>query len=258
MIGSVFLCGGGASHKTLLPFLQDFAKGKQCIAILQSKPLGSFYHKIYPVWEKVAAGRTFDFIFPKGGSFTKAQLSFLQEADAIFIGGGDTRRYHALYARGIMAETIRQRFHSGANVGGISAGALIQPAGCFIWGAKVKTKAGIAAACAPVGDPAYLKSTALLKTGRGIGTLQHLVVEVHSTEWGRLPRLFESLKILKESHGVAVDENTYLVLTPGKYLRVGGQGRVYCVEREQKSYRLTIYDRFSKIPWQSDLFLAAE
>ncbi|HBR10552.1 TPA: hypothetical protein DD712_04825 [Candidatus Acetothermia bacterium] len=64
-------------------------------------------------------------------------ISCLRYCSGAFIGGGDTRKYHKIYACTEVRAIIRELYQSGIPFGGVSAGVLISTKACTIWGAKL-------------------------------------------------------------------------------------------------------------------------
>ncbi len=66
-------------------------------------------------------------IVPENGESTisKDQLIKISEAEAVFIGGGDTAKYIELYCTKEIRELLKYKFQSGNNIAGLSAGSII-------------------------------------------------------------------------------------------------------------------------------------
>ncbi|MCL6451849.1 MAG: cyanophycinase [Acetobacteraceae bacterium] len=158
-------------------------------------------------------------------------LRLLDEVDGIFISGGDTREYHRKYAQPGVAAVIRRASSAGTPVAGCSAGALILPARCTVWGGRASSGRGRSLlTCEHTVDQDGDGDVELLLAA-GIGVVDGLVTEVECTEWGRLPRLFEAMARHRCPLGVGIDEGACLRLVEGRRAKVLGAGTVFVVLR---------------------------
>jgi len=158
-------------------------------------------------------------------------LACLRFCSGIFIGGGDTRQYHSIYACPEVAAIIRERHEASVPFGGASAGALIAPDACIIWGSKV-TAAANEFFIRPKShfDPAK-DGDVKLKVGKGLGLLQDCIVETHFSERGGFPRLLAAMEQTRSSTGLGIDEPICLEVRDGASMRVFGRGRAYVLRR---------------------------
>jgi hypothetical protein len=82
------------------------------------------------------------------------------------------------------------------------------------------------------------------RDGLGLGPF---TVDVHAAQWGTLSRLIAAVDSGAVEHGVAIDENT-AVIVDGNEATVAGLGRVYSVRADGQAMLLRSYrsgDRFS-------------
>jgi len=164
-------------------------------------------------------------------------IGLLRQADGIFIAGGDTREYHRKYAQPGVAGAIVSASRSGTPVAGCSAGALILPAQCTVWGGLVTRGSGrTPVTCEHTVDQGGDGDTEL-RLADGIGAVSGLVTEVELTEWGRLPRLLAAMAGHGCRVGVGIDEGACFHLAPGGRGRVLGLGRVFFVQMTDRDGR---------------------
>jgi len=131
--------------------------------------------------------------------------SRLREATGIFIAGGRTSTYHGLYASEPIRSVIRERYHEGVPVAGLSAGALISPDICVL-------------------RPSRNAPDQPLEIVQGLGLVSDLVVEVHFTEGlGTLPSLLEGMSSTLTRRGLGIDASACAVLENGQLKRVLGR-----------------------------------
>jgi len=93
-------------------------------------------------WTRLGAAEVWPIVPMEGMTQLSAEaLACLRSCTGIFIAGGDTRQYHRIYACPEVAAIVRERHEAGVPFGGASAGALIAPETCILWGSKVTTAA---------------------------------------------------------------------------------------------------------------------
>ncbi len=135
--------------------------------------------------------------------------------DGIVVGGGLTPAY--LDAVAPHADAIRAHVVAGAPYLGFSAGAMIAPDHALIGGWRI----GGVEVCAE--DNAEDLDDVTIVPGLG---LVDVTVDVHAAQWGNLSRLVAAVESGLLDGGVAVDEDTVLVVGQGG-LVVGGRGNVW-------------------------------
>lgn len=132
-----------------------------------------------------------------------ATIALLREATGIFIGGGETPIYRQLYATEPVRSLIRERYHQGVPIAGISAGALIAPQVCPI----------------PPEDTGELA----VRIETGIGLIDNLIVGVHFSAWHALPHVLNAMTQTETTRGLGIDENACVVLQNGHIDHVLGR-----------------------------------
>jgi len=149
----------------------------------------------------------------------------VRAATGIFIGGGDTRRYHDLYVRSEVGAVIRERCAAGVPYGGLSAGALLAPEVAMLCGNTLSTPANCCRL--RVGDTEEPVELAL---GAGLGLLRGCLLEAHFAERGGFPRLVVGMDAGGVALGLGIDEAACLEVS-GQDVAVRGQGRAYLIRR---------------------------
>ncbi len=128
----------------------------------------------------------------------------LREATGIFIGGGDTARYHQLYATEPIRSLLRERYQAGVPVAGLSAGALIRPEVCIV---HEKTPGGRRP-----------------RVASGLGLVSDLLVEVHfSDHQDSLTWLLDAMVATRLGLGLGIDSTACAMLVDGEVQRALGQ-----------------------------------
>lgn len=156
-------------------------------------------------------------------------LEALRQSTGIFMCGGDTRQYHRVYAHGLAKEIIGRAYAAGIPYGGLSAGALITPDICSIWGDRLTTDSN--RLCLRGSEDGCDEE---LVVGPGMGLLKGLMIEAHFSERGGFPRLVAAMEQTGISMGLAFDNPTLVHITNEDILRVAGYGRAYILRRTEK------------------------
>jgi cyanophycinase len=149
------------------------------------------------------------------------------DADAVFVAGGLTPAYaHVLVPH---AATLRAWLSAGRRVyAGFSAGAAIA--------ARTAVVGGWLAGGIPVCDPDTAEDLDEVAVRPGLD-LVPFAVEVHAAQWGTLNRLVTAVHRGLLPYGVAVDEDTILVVA-GDRATVAGRGQIHLVRAAGPEVRL--------------------
>lgn len=224
---SVFLLGGGRDVAACGSLLEAFvsearerAAGRApAIALLLALEAGDDTSVERFRGVLVAAGAASDEIrvhaIVEGESFTDAVI----ETDAVFVGGGLTPAYLDA-VRGIRG-AIRERVAGGMPYAGFSAGAAIAAGPALVGGYRVH---GVEVVSADAGE-----ELDAVEVRPGLGLLD-FAVDVHAAQWGTLSRLVAAVDAGLVTDGVAIDENTALVISAQAPPVVRGGGQVWRVE----------------------------
>lgn len=151
----------------------------------------------------------------EGSSFTDAAI----EADGVFVGGGLTPAYGDAF--GGIRDVLRERVAGGMPYAGFSAGAAIAAGPALVGGYRV---GGVEVVSEDAGEE--LDAVAVRP---GLGLLD-FAVDVHAAQWGTLSRLVAAVDAGLVTDGVAIDENTALVVSAQAAPAVRGSGQVWRVE----------------------------
>nr|WP_245746112.1 Type 1 glutamine amidotransferase-like domain-containing protein [Evansella caseinilytica] len=129
--------------------------------------------------------------------------SILEESTGIFIGGGDTEKYHHYYANEPIKSLIKEKYNRGIPIGGSSAGALILPEISLI-------------------SPNDTKNGEMISKD-GIGLLNDILIGVHFTEWNKEKNLVAGMLKHKIAHGIGIDEEACAVFRNGQFENAYGE-----------------------------------
>lgn len=174
----------------------------------------------------------------KKRSILKAEIEQIKHASTIIIGGGDTREYHRFYVCTALRLVLRKASQH-IPIIGISAGALLMAEHCSIWGNHIMVRGRRIDVSAKDANAMHQGFDAPVIFGRGFGITFGYAVDVHATQWGRLPRLLYCMRKKGINYGVAIDENTVVKLEGGSACKLWG-GNVYLATKHGNSFSIEI------------------
>src|SRR5262245_58618499 len=209
--GRLLVHGGGGTSDEFRQKALDLAGGKRTRVLVIPQAAGDppAGPESATAWKKAGAGdvRVLDLGDPK------AAIEAIRGSDLIWIGGGDQQRLmDRLKGTGI-PEAIRERYHSGALVGGTSAGA------------AVMSKVMIAGYEAEPGRPEGQRP----RVTEGLGLWPGVIVDQHFLRRNRIGRLKLALQAHPRLVGVGIDEKT-AVLVQGPRIEVFGVSDVIVLD----------------------------
>jgi len=143
------------------------------------------------------------------------------DVDGILIGGGRTPDYLAAVLP--IAGEIRRQVSAGIPYLGFSAGAMIAAERAVVGGWRI---GGV-----EVSPQEASEDLDEITIEQGIGLLD-VTVDVHAAQWGTLSRLISATEAGLIEGGLAVDENTALIVGEGA-LGVTGAGSVWRVSQAE-------------------------
>jgi cyanophycinase len=158
-------------------------------------------------------------LVPEGGRF---DMSALGDADGLLICGGLTPGYAEALAP--VAAEVQAWLAAGRPYAGFSAGAAIAAERAIVGGWR--------SGSVPVCPPECAEDLDQVTVVDGLGLLP-LAVDVHAAQWGTLPRLLSAIDDRGLAAGVALDENTAIVVD-GRIATVHGLGAAHLARRDGK------------------------
>jgi cyanophycinase len=144
-------------------------------------------------------------------------VDLIESATGIFITGGSQARLVERLNGTLVMEAIRQRNLEGVIVAGTSAGASILASHMMLGGTGLAGNSGDAAARKNMAEMAA-----------GFGLLEHVMVDQHFSQRGRMGRLLSVYAANPGLLSVGLDENTAVLIDDG-ILEVLGSGMVTIV-----------------------------
>ena len=226
-MGAVFLYSNltPAFRATSAPFVAAAGGRAARIAWAVASATGweRFLPRYWEPWRELGAREVVP-IVPTGdpARLSADALRGLATCSGIFVCGGDTRAYHALYVQGPAGDIIRARCAEGVAYAGLSAGALIAAQWCTVWGDRLTTSAN---ACYLGGADAGCDAE--LQVSGGLGLIAGVVPEPHFSERGGFPRLVAAMAATKTTCGLGFDDGICVHGVAAGWLSVEGHGRAY-------------------------------
>ncbi|HLN55556.1 MAG TPA: cyanophycinase [Bacteroidales bacterium] len=154
----------------------------------------------------------------------KKNLHKIEEADGIFISGGDQARLKKVLNGTRFLEILHERYMNEEFViAGTSAGAMILSEYMIDTGASQES---------------VIKG--IIKLQKGFGFLHRAIIDTHFFNRGRFARLTEGLLQKKNLTGIGISEDTALVVVGGNHMRAIGSGTVIIMENDE--VKSTNYD----------------
>lgn len=149
----------------------------------------------------------------RGHAQDPRRWSLLPSATGVFFTGGDQLRITAVLGGTALEQAIRDAVARGAVAAGTSAGAAVMSATMIVEGP---------------GERSLRRE--ILRMCPGLGLWPEVVVDQHFAQRGRMNRLLSVVAHNPRLLGVGIDEDTAVVVHPGRRFRVLGSGTVTVVD----------------------------
>jgi len=201
----VKLCGGRKAHVVIIPTASNLADtGEKYIEIFTK--IGVKNAVSLPINDRAEAAN-------------QDCLQALQQADGIFITGGNQLRLSTILGGTEIATNIRRLNARGVHVAGTSAGAAIMPEHMIAGGSTGTVPSGNGVNLAP-----------------GLGLTNDLLIDQHFSQRDRLGRLLTAISYNPFMLGVGIDEDTAIFIDPNQRFEVVGSGAVTVIDPIDLSY----------------------
>ncbi|NHZ39378.1 cyanophycinase [Massilia aquatica] len=140
-------------------------------------------------------------------------LARIREAKGIFMTGGDQKRLLQMTGGTPVHSEIAAAYARGACIAGTSAGASAMSRFMLAEGkAELEPEKGA------------------IRLGAGLGLVERIVFDQHFAQRKRLPRLLSIIAERPDLYGIGLDEDTALLISPGRGIEVIGDGAVTLVD----------------------------
>lgn len=214
--GLLVLHGGGTTTAAFRRHLLALAGGRSArvLGVPHSTTLFEIWATLPDLWREAGAEHA-ELLELDDPDWADRQA---RSADLIWFTSGDQNRLiTALKGTGII-ETIADRYHRGALVGGTSAGAAAV--------SRVMITGELP-------DP----QTGQTHTAPGLGLWPRVVVDQHVLSRNRVERLRSAVVSQPGLLGVGIDDNTYIVVREGRRIEVFGESGVVVIDPRARDGR---------------------
>jgi cyanophycinase len=227
------LLGGGSQQDTAFQFLCDRSKGGDFL-VLSANDEDDYLKKENAKISAICplnSAATLSF-FSREDAEDPQVVSIIQQAESIFIAGGDQSDYVRYWQDTPVQDALNGHIAAGKPIGGSSAGLAIL--GEFSFASMIDTIHSPEALANPYGNKVTLTRDFLR-----IPLLTDTITDTHFVKRDRLGRLLVFMaRILqdgwaKQVRAIAVEENAALLVEPDGTAQVVGAGPVYFLEATQ-------------------------
>lgn len=203
------------SKAKILPEVVKLARGRRGRIVVCGSPSANPAQKerVYKkIFEDLGAGEVLEAHIENRVDAERPELvDAVRRATAVFFTGGDQLRLTSLIAGTPFGNCVRDRlWQEGLVVAGTSAGAAAMSSTMVIGGSDEGTVRRADVQLAP-----------------GLGYLRDTTIDTHFAQRGRISRLLAIFAQNPQVLGIGLDEDTGIVVTPGKRFEVIGSGAVF-------------------------------
>ncbi len=201
----VDLCGGKPGRIAIIPTasqLEDTGRNYEKLF----RHLGVNHAMVLPLFEREDCKN-------------EEYLQYIENADGVFMTGGNQLRLSTTLGGTPIAQAIRRRNAAGMHVAGTSAGAAFMPEHMIAGGREGATPSPSKVTLAP-----------------GLGLTNNFIIDQHFRQRDRLGRLLTALAYNPFAIGIGLDEDTAAFIRPGDDLEVVGSGGITVIDPTNLSH----------------------
>lgn len=159
-------------------------------------------------------------VFTRELAESDSLIEVFRDVDGIWFSGGDQVRHTAVLNNTKFLDFIREKYHTGAIIGGTSAGAAIMSK-IMITGEQLKMKE----------DQAFVTiMSGNIEVKEGFGFLPGVIVDQHFILRRRFNRLLSVCLENPTQIGIGIDEETAIIVSDGNKFRVAGNRTVLVLD----------------------------
>jgi cyanophycinase len=195
----VSICGGSSARLAIIPTASELSD------------TGSNYEKLF----RKLGMKHIEVLNIQTRNDCKSQeaLDYIEQADGVFMTGGNQLRLSTTLGGTPVAQKIRRRNAAGMHVAGTSAGAAFMPEHMIAGGYEGSTPRPDMTTMAP-----------------GLGLTNHFIIDQHFRQRDRIGRLLTALAYNPFAIGIGLDEDTAAFIRPGDDLEVVGSGGITIID----------------------------
>ncbi|HXE56862.1 MAG TPA: cyanophycinase [Gemmatimonadales bacterium] len=193
------ICGGARARVAIIPTASELADaGERYETLFRS--LACAAARVVPILTRSDCQRP-------------EHLEILEQADGVFLTGGNQLRLSTMIGGTSVARTLRRRHAAGLHVAGTSAGAAFLSEHMIAFGLTGATPRARSVTLAP-----------------GLGLTRRVIIDQHFRQRDRLGRLLAALAYNPAAVGIGLDEDTAAFIGPDDRIEVVGTGALTVVD----------------------------
>lgn len=222
--GTLFIVGGGAQPPALVREFVQLAGGPNAriVVFAMASAVGERSGETTAAGFRALGAQARNVWITREQAETDSIVRLLDDATAVWFGGGDQSRLAAVL-RGTRTErAMRTRYDRGAVIGGTSAGAAVLSTP-MITGDELGERRDSAQAWTRV-------SRGSVAVDSGFGYITDAIIDQHFLRRKRHNRLLSLVLATPPHLGVGIDEGTAVIVEPGGRWRVAGESAVLIVD----------------------------
>lgn len=222
--GHLVVIGGGKRPDYLMKRIVDLAGGKEAKIIIipnaSSEPVGTAQSQSAQ-FLKFGAGFSDYLIFDKNNADADSNLKKLEGATGVFFSGGDQSNLTKDLLGTQLLKKIFDIYRDGGVISGTSAGAAVMSQ-MMITGNELLNKDSSSAFVSIQKDNIEVKS--------GFGFIKSAIIDQHFIKRKRHNRLISLVIENPELTGIAIDEETAIIVFPDDTFEVLGESQVLIID----------------------------
>jgi cyanophycinase len=146
-------------------------------------------------------------------------LEMLEQADGVFLTGGNQLKLSTTLGGTPVAKLLRKRNAHGQHIAGTSAGAAFLSEHMIAFGEEGPTP-----------------KVGMMTLAPGLGLTNRVVIDQHFRQRDRLGRLLMALALNPFAVGLGLDEDTAAFIGPDEVVEIRGSGGITCIDPSQVEY----------------------
>jgi len=227
--GSLFIIGGGdrseAMMKRYIGLAERFQSGKIVIYTMASGVPTETGTELVAEFKKLGAKNVVWENLTHDQALVEDNTAVLKDAGGIYFSGGDQARLTAALLDTPVYKRLMELYRQGAVIGGTSAGAAVMSE-VMITGDEKRKPGGEDVEC----EKFRTIEAGNIITGRGFGFITSAVIDQHHIARKRENRLISVIGEHPDLLGVAIDEDTAIVVAPDETFEVVGESCVLILD----------------------------
>lgn len=222
--GTLIIIGGHEDRDGRKRILREVAervgKGRLVVTTVASHSPDGYFDEYHRAFKDLGVNDMCElYIRAREEASDPKVIELLNEATGVFFSGGDQLRITSQIGDTPIFRRVHEIYCEGGVVAGTSAGAAAMCETMLVSGTSRESYR--------IGD---------LRMAPGLGLIQHVIIDQHFAERGRMGRLLGAVALNPRMLGVGIDEDTAVMVEGDRDFRVIGNGAVYVVNGDGVTY----------------------